>query len=298
LDYDVLNAAGHALLIILDPSRMVFLFAGVCMGLALGILPGIGGVAGMALLLPFTFDMDPHAAFALLLGLGATTTTADPISAIVLGAPGHAASAATVLDGFPMTRQGLGGRALGASYMSALMGGVFGALLMALVIPIMRPIILYLGSPELLAFSLLGMSMVAVLSGNAPLRGLTVACFGVMIAMIGADPQTGTLRWTLGQLYLSDGLPLVPATLGLYALPELCDLAVSRSSVASDGLKVDTKTGLLLGAKDCFRHWFLVLRCSWIGAALGTIPGIGGAVIDWISYGHALRRRVAISSRP
>lgn len=289
MDSGVLTSAGHALLIILDPSHIIFLFGGVCMGLAIGILPGIGGVAGMALLLPFTFNMDPNAAFALLLGLSSTTTTADPISAIVLGAPGHAASAATVLDGFPMTRQGMAGRALGASYMAALLGGVFGAFLMALAIPLIRPIILYLGSPELLAFSLLGLSMVAVLSGNAPLRGLTIAALGVMIAMVGADPQTGHLRWTLGQLYLSDGVPLVPATLGLYALPELCDLAVSRRSIADGGLNVDTRAGLWLGAKDCFRHWFLVLRCSWIGSALGAVPGIGGAVIEWVAYGHALR---------
>jgi TctA family transporter len=289
VDSGVLTSAGHALLIILDPSHIIFLFGGVCMGLAIGILPGIGGVAGMALLLPFTFNMDPNAAFALLLGLSSTTTTADPISAIVLGAPGHAASAATVLDGFPMTRQGMAGRALGASYMAALLGGVFGAFLMALAIPLIRPIILYLGSPELLAFSLLGLSMVAVLSGNAPLRGLTIAALGVMIAMVGADPQTGHLRWTLGQLYLSDGVPLVPATLGLYALPELCDLAVSRRSIADGGLNVDTRAGLWLGAKDCFRHWFLVLRCSWIGSALGAVPGIGGAVIEWVAYGHALR---------
>src|ERR1700754_3674360 len=114
MEADMLHAAGHALVIMLAPMRLAYLFVGVCMGLALGILPGIGGVAGMALLLPFTFSMDAHAAFALLLGLGATTTTADPISAIVLGAPGHAASAATVLDGFPMTRQGKAGRALGA----------------------------------------------------------------------------------------------------------------------------------------------------------------------------------------
>src|SRR5882672_6768358 len=97
------------------------------MGLCLGILPGIGGVAGTALLLPFTYAMDAPTAMALLLGLGATTTTADPISAIVLGAPGHAASAATTLDGYPMTRRGEAGRALGASYMSAMMGGLFGA---------------------------------------------------------------------------------------------------------------------------------------------------------------------------
>ena len=124
---ETLHAAGEALLIVLDPNRLAFLFLGVTMGLSLGILPGIGGVAGTALLLPFTYAMDPPTAMALLLGLGSTTTTADPISAIVLGAPGHAASAATVLDGYPMTKRGEAGRALGASYMSALMGGLFGA---------------------------------------------------------------------------------------------------------------------------------------------------------------------------
>jgi len=119
-----LHSAGSALLIILNPVRMLYLFGGVCMGLALGILPGIGGVAGTALLLPFTYNLDAPTAFALLLGLGATTTTADPIAAILFGAPGHAASAATTLDGYPMTRRGEAGRALGASYMAALIGGL------------------------------------------------------------------------------------------------------------------------------------------------------------------------------
>ena len=127
MEVDMLHAAGSALLIILDWHRLGFLFAGVCMGLSLGLLPGIGGVAGTALLLPFTYNMDAHAAFGMLLGLGSTTTTADPISAILFGAPGHAASAATTLDGYPMTRRGEAGRALGASYMSALIGGLFGA---------------------------------------------------------------------------------------------------------------------------------------------------------------------------
>jgi TctA family transporter len=205
---DMLHSAANALLIILDPLRMLYLFGGVCMGLALGILPGIGGVAGTALLLPFTFNMDPPAAFALLLGLGATTTTADPISAILFGAPGHAASAATALDGYPMTRRGEAGRALGASYMSGMIGGIFGALLMAVALPILRPVILFMGSPELLAIAVFGISMVSSLSGNTPLRGLTAACFGLMLAMIGSDPQTGTLRWTMDSLYLWDGVPL------------------------------------------------------------------------------------------
>src|SRR6202008_2842782 len=125
MEMDMLHAAGNALLIILDWHRLIFLFGGVCMGLALGILPGIGGGAGNALLLPFTYNMDPPAAFGMLPGLGSTTTTADPIAAILFGAPGHAASAATALDGYPMTRRGEAGRALGASYMSALIGGLF-----------------------------------------------------------------------------------------------------------------------------------------------------------------------------
>src|SRR5262249_31422475 len=108
---DMLHSAGTALLIILDPIRMAYLFAGVCMGLALGILPGIGGVAGLALLLPFTYNIDAPAAFAMLLGMGSTTTTADPISAILFGAPGHAASAATTLDGDPTSRPGRARRA-------------------------------------------------------------------------------------------------------------------------------------------------------------------------------------------
>jgi TctA family transporter len=289
MEADLLHSAVQAFFIILDPHRMVFLFGGVCMGLALGILPGIGGLAGTAMLLPFTYAMDPATAMALLLGLGATTTTADPISAIVLGAPGHAASAATAIDGYQMTKRGEGGRALGAAYMSALMGGLFGAALMAAALPIMRPIILFIGSPELLGLAVFGISMVAVLSGNTPLRGLTCACFGMMLAMIGSDPQTGTLRWTLDSLYLWEGLPLVPLALGMYALPELCDLLVARTAVVQRGKMMDTKAGLLMGIKDCFHHWWLVLRCAWIGSAMGAIPGIGASVIDWISYGHGLR---------
>ncbi len=284
-----LQALGGGLFIILEPHRLALLWGGVLAGLALGILPGIGGVAGTALLLPFTYSMDPAAAMALLLGLAATTTHGDPISAIVLGAPGHAASAATALDGYPMTKRGEGARALGAAYMSALMGGLFGAVLMAVTLPMVRPLILFIGSPELLALAVFGISMVSVLSGSAPLRGLTGACFGMMLAMIGSDPQTGTLRWTMDSLYLWEGLPLVPLTLGVFALPELCDLLVERKAVVSASEMENNWKGLWQGTLDCFTHWWLNIRCAWIGSVIGAIPGISAAVIDWISYGHALK---------
>lgn len=284
----MLDAAGQALLVMMDPYRLLFLGVGVVMGLVLGILPGIGGLAGIALLLPFTFNLDPYTAFALLLGLASTTATGDPIPAVLFGVPGGAGSAATVLDGLPMAKRGEAGRALSACYMSSLMGGLFGAALMAVTLPLLRPIMLYIGSPELLAFAAFGISMVAILSGSAPLRGLVAACFGIMLAMIGSDPQTGTLRWTLESLYLWEGLPLVPVVLGLFALPELCDLAIARTSIAASS-KYDVKAGMWQGAKDCFTHWWLVLRCSWIGSALGAVPGIGASIIDWVAYGHAVR---------
>ena len=282
-------AAGKAFLTLMEPHRLMFLGLGCMMGLVLGIVPGIGGLTGTAMLLPFTFAMDPYSAFALLLGLGATTATGDPIPAVLFGVPGGAASAATVLDGFPMAKRGEAGRALSAAYMSSLMGGIFGAMLLAISIPILRPVMLYLGSPELLAFSILGISMVAVLSGNAPLRGVAAGCLGVMIAMIGSDPQTGTLRWTFDSLYLWDGLPLTPVLLGLFALPELCDLLIARTAIAAKIDKKDIYKGQWQGVKDCFENWWLIMRCSWIGGGIGSIPGISASVVDWLAYGHALK---------
>src|SRR4051812_44430614 len=195
-------SASHALFLLLQPERLMYLGIGCALGLIVGIVPGIGGLAGTAMLLPFTFNMDPYSAFALLLGLGATTATGDPIPAILFGVPGGAGSAATVLDGLPMAKRGEASRALSAAYMSSMLGGVFGAILMGLLLPVLRPVMLFIGSPELLAFAVLGISMVAVLSGSAPLRGLAAGCIGLMISMVGSDPQTGTLRWTLDSLYL------------------------------------------------------------------------------------------------
>ena len=288
MEVSMVDAAIKAFGLMFNSWTLLMLGIGVIMGLVLGIIPGIGGLAGTALLLPFTFSMDPIAAMALLLGLGATTSTGDPIPAVLFGVPGGAGSAATVLDGLPMAKRGEASRALSASYMSSLLGGLFGAALMGVTIPILRPIMLYIGSPELLAFSVLGISFVATLSGNAPLRGLAAAALGIMVAMVGSDPQTGTLRYTFDTLYLWEGAPLTSIVLGLFALPELADLAIARTAIAGNLAKTD-KSGMIQGAKDCFKHWWLILRCSWIGAGLGAVPGIGGSVVDWVAYGHAAR---------
>jgi TctA family transporter len=154
---------------------------------------------------------------------------------------------------------------------------------------VLQPVLLFVGSPELLAFSIFGLSMVATLSGRSPLKGLTAAGIGLIISMIGSGTQTGTLRWTFNWLYLFDGVPLVPVTLGLFALPELADLAINRKRIAGEHAHDVNLSNQWEGVRDVYRNWWLVLKCSALGTALGVIPGIGSAVIDWIVYGYAVR---------
>lgn len=286
MELTVFAAAGDALVAMSDPFRLMMLGTGVLLGLFLGIIPGIGGLAGMALLLPFTFTMDSYAAFAMLLGMVAVTGTSDTIPAVLFGVPGTAGAQATVMDGNPMAKNGEAGRALSAAFTASLIGGLVGALLLALAIPFLRPLMLFIGSPELLGFSVFGIAMVAVLSGSAPVRGLIVAGMGVLLSMIGADPQTGTLRYTFGNFYLWDGLPIVPLVLGLFALPELADLVIKRAAISSD-TQYDTRKGMAEGFRDAIKNWWLVVRGGGLGAGVGAIPGLGSSVVDWIAYGWA-----------
>src|ERR1700682_4261087 len=286
---EMASMAWPALTLLLEPTRLGVLLIGVMIGLAIGVLPGLNGIVGMAMLIPFTYNMDQHTAMDLLLGMAAVITSSDFITAVLFGVPGHVGAAATVIDGHAMARNGEAGRAFGAGFASSLAGGLIGAVVLALSIPILRPVMLAIGSPELLGFTLFGMSMVATLSGRAPLKGLNAAGIGLMISMIGSRSQTGTLRWTFDWLYLWDGVPLVPATLGIFALPELCELAVARKRIAGDNAPKIDMSDQWEGVRDVGRHWWLVLRCGVLGTALGAIPGIGSAVIDWIAYGYAQR---------
>src|SRR5882757_6828069 len=286
---DMASMAWHALTLLLEPARLGILCIGVVIGLAIGVLPGLNGIVGMAMLIPFTYGMDQHTAMALLLGMAAVITSSDFISAVLFGVPGHVGAAATVIDGHAMARNGEAGRAFGAGFAASLAGGLCGAVVLAVSIPILRPVLLSIGSPELLAFTLFGLSMVATLSGRAPLKGLTVAGIGLMISMIGSRSESGTLRWTFDTLYLYDGVPLVPAMLGLFAMPELCELAVARKKIAGDHASNINLSNQWQGVRDVGRHWWLVVRCSILGTGLGAIPGIGSAVIDWIAYGYAQR---------
>jgi TctA family transporter len=286
-DSPTLSAAIHALSIILTFDRLIFLVFGVACGLVIGLIPGIGGLTGFALLVPFTYTMDPYAAFAMLLGMHSVIATSDVIPAVLFGVPGASASQATVLDGLAMTKKGQASRALAACYTSSLFGGLIGACILALILPVVRPLVLSIATPEMLALTIFGVAMVSILSGNAPLKGIVAGCLGILAGMIGTNVQTGEIRWTFDFLYLEDGIPLVPVLLGVFALPELCELIIQRMAIAQKA-SFTSREGMGQGVRDVFKNWLLVLRCGGIGAFLGMIPGITGAVADWIIYGHAI----------
>ena len=260
---------------------------GVAIGFAVGILPGLGGPTTLALMLPFVLKMNPVEAFAFLLGMLAVTNTTGDITSILFGIPGEPTSAATIVDGHAMAKRGEAGRALGAAMMSSLVGAVFGALVLGLAIPIVRPIVLSFGSPEFFMLAVLGITFVASLSGQALLRGLIAGGLGLWLATIGLDPITGIQRYTFGQLFLWDGVGLVPVTIGFYAIPELVDLAVQRSSIAQ--VVAAEVGGVWQGVRDTFRHWLLVVRCSAVGTFVSIIPGLGAATTQWLAYAHAVQ---------
>ncbi|MDB4021987.1 tripartite tricarboxylate transporter permease [Litorivicinus sp.] len=282
------SAAWEAMLSIAEPERLLFLVGGVLFGLVLGVIPGLSGLIGLSLLLPFTYSMEPLAAIAMLIGLMSVTTTSDTIPAVLFGVPGTVGSAATVLDGHPMAKQGLSRKAFGAAFSASVFGGLFGAFLLGMSIPVLRPLILMVGTPELLACCIFGLSLVAALSGGNAFKGLAAVCLGLLIAMIGEDSQDGELRWTFDTIYLWDGIPVVPIALGLFAIPELADLLIRRSSVVREEFR-SVVSSQLDGLKAVLNNKWLVIRCSTIGSLLGAVPGIGAAVIDWIAYGHAAK---------
>jgi putative tricarboxylic transport membrane protein len=258
-------------------------------GLIIGIIPGMGGNMGLALLIPFTFGMQPIAGFAFLLGLHAVVHTGGAIPAILFDTPGTGPNAATCIDGFPMAQKGEAGRALGASLMSSMLGGVLGAIFMAMVIPVLRPLVLSFGPPEFFMMAIMGLAFISLMSGDSILRGLMAGGMGLVISFVGMDPQTGVVRFSYGMLHLMDGINIVTIVVGLFAVAEVIDMGIKGGAIAHTKSADVEGSGVWQGMKDCFIHWWLMLRCSIIGNIIGIIPGLGGDAAAFICYGHAVQ---------
>lgn len=282
-----LPSLGQAFVLIFQPMQLLYLIGGVLLGLSIGVLPGLGGIAGLALLLPFLYGMEPVSGLALMIGLIAVIPTSDTFSSVLMGIPGSSASQATVLDGFPLSKQGHAARALSAAFASSLAGGLFGAVVLTFFILIARPLILAFGLPEMLMITILGLSMVAILAGRVPLKGVVAAGLGVMVGTIGAAPAGGSLRMsTYDMPYLVDGFQLVIVGLGIYAIPEIVSLLRQDRAISEGGNLGD---GWVQGVRDWWTHKWLSMRCATIGVIVGVIPGLGGSVVDWLAYGSAVQ---------
>ncbi len=187
-------------------SHLLYMMLGIIVGLVVGIIPGLGGIAGMSLLLPFLYGMEPSVALGMLMGLVAVIPTGDTFASVLLGIPGSSATQATVIDGFALAKRGKAARALCSAFLSSMIGGLIGAVVLTGFILIARPLVLSFSSSELFMLTLLGLSMVAVLSGRDLFKGLAACGLGLLVGATGMAPATGEFRLNYGLDYLYDGL--------------------------------------------------------------------------------------------
>jgi len=283
---------GSLFVMLTTPKIMGLMLVAVVIGIIVGATPGIGGRLSIALAIPFVFGMDMIAGSVFLLTMHAVNGTSGQISSIMFGVPGDGDDAATTLDGYPMAQKGEAGRALGASVTASGFGGIVGAVVFALMIPVLEPVVLAFSPAEFFLLAVFGITLIAFLAGSASIfKGIIVGLYGMMLATVGMDPQTGTARFAGDYLFLWDGISLVTAVLALFAVPEMIALGVrggSISSVSREAARFSYRQQFH-GVLEVPRHWWLALRTSVIGAVIGMIPGLGGSAAAWMCYGHAVQ---------
>jgi len=257
---------------------------GVLISAAVGLIPGVGTPIVMAIAIPFiVFTIqDPLVGIVFLATIAGVSNTLDSIPAILMGYPGPATQV-TFFEGTQLAKRGLAAHTLGAVYAVSAVGGVVGAVVLVLVIPVIRPFILNFSFSEIAAMALFGVAMVSVLSRGAMLKGLVAGLIGILLGTVGTHFGTATERYTFGTLDLIEGLPIIAVTLGIFALPEVLDLCATKQPMAPKDSKISVRE-VMRGAVDGLKRWRITIRHSILGVFFGAVPGIGSAVIDWLSY--------------
>lgn len=254
-----------------------------------GLMPG-GHLPVTVVVLSMVGFLDPWVALTIVIFQMAASDITEPVPSILMGIPGARSAQATILDGYPMSRQGLAGVALGASYTTTLVGGCVGALALLLSLPIARDLLRLFGSAEFFLLALLGVMAVAIVSAGAVVKGMLTAAFGLAISMIGYSPIGGDIRAHFGLEYLWDGLPLIPLVVGLFAIPEAIDLVVGNRPIATrriEAIMKDAQGDIYRGMRTAFRHKWLMVKSSLIGTFVGMLPGLGSSAAHWIAYAYA-----------
>jgi len=269
---------------ILSGGSLAYLMAGVLLGLIFGVIPGLGGTTALALLIPVTYVLGPLDAMFLAGGVMGAVSMGGSVTAILLNTPGTAPSAATVFDGYPMALQGRAGQAIGAAASSSALGGLIGLFTLLLFLPFARDIVLAFGPAEFFLLAVLGLSAIAISVRGKLLRGLIAGLLGLLLAFVGTDVVSGQLRYTGGLDYLWDGIPLVPALTGLFAISQMIELGLQGGTVADKGTRNTKISGVWEGIWSSFRNWDALIRGSLIGTLIGAVPGLGGTVAAFLSY--------------
>lgn len=288
----MIEAAIEAASLIFSWPTILFVVLGTFLGMLFGALPGLGGIVVLALLIPLTVGLDTIAAMALFGAALGGVAFGGSVSAILINVPGTAPNAATLLDGYPMTRNGQSGPALGAAAAASALGAIFGLAVLVLLIPIARAIVLAFAAPEFFMLTMFGIVVIAFVTRGGLLRGIVAGGFGLLFAFVGWDPLTGAVRFNVievlgigvGDHYLYDGVKLVPAAIGLFAIAEILFLTVTKRQTIADREAFEASEGVLSGVKAVVTRPVLLLRSSAIGMLVGTVPGVGGTIATFISY--------------
>lgn len=282
-----LEAVAQAMAL-LRPEVLLVLLLGVVVCQFIVAIPGLGGSFVLVMVFPFAMTMEPFAAIALLIGAAVVSGTGNTFTSVLFGVPGSSMGIASIFDGYPMARRGEASRALSAAFTASAVGGIFGAAVLALLIPVMRPVVLLFGPPEFFALVIVALVFIAVVGTTDSLKALLASGLGFMLAMVGQEPTTAALRFTYGQLYLWDGVGLVPFLIGLFAVAEMMRLFVEKGTISKVSA-VTSKGQVLRGFLDVFRHWKATLQSSIVGVLVGIVPGLGGEAAQFLAYSQVAR---------
>jgi len=286
----VLDQLLQATATVLRWDALAMIVVGNILGIVIGALPGLTATMGMAIFSPLTFFMPPLVGIPFLLGLYKGGTYGGSISAILLGTPGTASNAATVMDGYPMAQQGRGGKALKTAIYASTIGDFFSDIVLVAAAGPLAAIALQFGPPEFFALILFSLTVIASLAGRSLAKGLISAFLGVLLALIGIDPVSGASRFTFGIGDLRGGITFIPLMIGLFGLSEIL-VQVSRTSEALTvlGAKEDPAANRVTFREILTGYWRTVIRSCLVGSALGALPGIGAETSCWVAYGMAKR---------
>ena len=259
-------------------------------GIVFGMLPGLSGSVGIALMIPFTYAMGPTEAMALFVAALAGQTFSGSITAILLNTPGTSPNAATTFDGYPLARQGRGGFAIGISATSSLLGSLVGLVVLIMLFPVMRTVILAFSFAEFTMLGVLGLAAIAVASRGSMIKGLIAGLTGLLVSFVGFAPIGGDARYVFGQPTLFDGIGIVPVLIGIFAVSEALRLLSTHQSVAKDvsHLKFGARQ-VLEGVVYTVRRPFLVLRSAVVGTTIGIVPAVGGTLASFLAYFQAAK---------